>query len=454
MNRLIILLAAAATLVTSLAAQIAVRRITIDDAVRIAMEQNSDLRSARLDVDRADARVQEAFGYALPTVDFSSRYTRALKKPVFFFPNIFANPPRPNELVTVAVGSNYALDASFQARQTLFNGTVLAGMGAANIYSNAARDLYRSKQLETVTNVKKAFYQALLAREALELMRASLNNAENNLKNVNLLRQQGLLSEYDELRATVAVENLRPTVIQSETNATLAIEGLKAAAGLDPSETVEPVGVMQFVAPDDSLLAAAPGLVLENNPSYAAIEKQVDVGNAFVLAERSNYLPTIAAFGTYQFQAAKNSATVSTNDLINSSSIGLSISMNLFQGLQTNARVQQAQVDVRKTEEQLASVERNLKIGITSVIGNIRAARQRYEAQARTIEQAERGYKIMTARFLSGAATQLEVNDAELALTQAKVNRIQALFDYLVASAQLDQFLGRLPAGVTSEDID
>jgi outer membrane protein TolC len=430
------------------------RRLTIDDAVRLAMEKNSDLHSARLDVDRADARVQEAFGYALPSIDFSSRYVRTLKKPVFFFPDIFSSPPRPERTVTIAIGSNYSLDASFTARQILFNGTVFAGMGAASIYSSAAREVYRSKQLETVTNVKKAFFQTLLAKDALELMRSSLYNAESNLKNVNLLRQQGLLSEYDQLRATVAVENLRPAVIQSETNATLAIENLKATVGVDPSETIEPIGMMEYVPMDDSLIAAAPSMLLDSNPSYAAVEKQVEVGKAFVLAERANYLPTIAAFGNYQFQAAKNSSNMSTNDLINSSQIGLTVTMNLFQGLQTNARVQQAQVDVRKGEEQRTSVERNLKIGLTSVIGNIRAARQRFEAQARTIEQAERGYKIVTTRFLSGAATQLEVNDAELALTQTKVNRIQALYDYLVASAELDRILGRLPASVPPTDLD
>ena len=68
------------------------------------------------------------------------------------------------------------------------------------------------------------------------------------------------------------------------------------------------------------------------------------------------------------------------------------------------------------------------------------------EAQQRTVETAERGYKIVTTRFLANAATQLEVNDAQLALTQAKVNRIQAVYDYLVASADLDELLGRLPS--------
>ena len=80
------------------------------------------------------------------------------------------------------------------------------------------------------------------------------------------------------------------------------------------------------------------------------------------------------------------------------------------------------------------------------MVGNLRQARKRVEAQQKTVETAERGYKIVTARFLASAATQLEVNDAQVALDQARVNRIQALYDYLVAAADLDRLIGRLPA--------
>jgi len=104
-----------------------------------------------------------------------------------------------------------------------------------------------------------------------------------------------------------------------------------------------------------------------------------------------------------------------------------------------------------KSEEQKTNVGRNLKIGLMATVGSLQAARKRIEAQERTVEQAERGYKIVTARFLSNAATQLEVNDAQLALTQARVNRVQATYDYLIAAAELDQLIGRLPAYVAHE---
>ena len=428
------------------------RRLTIEGAVQLAMELNSDLKAARLDVDRADARVKEAWGYAMPSVSLSGTYTRALKKPVFYLPSDFANPAagvRPIE-----IGSNHSVSAALSAQQILFNGTVFAGVGAAGIYSDAARDLYRSKQLETVTTVKRAFYGALLSREARDLMHSSLENAERNLRNVQLLRSQGILSEFDELRATVSVDNLRPAVIQAETGFELSLEGLKTTVGLDAEDSVELIGTMEFVALDDSLIGRAHELVLERNPGYAGLRKQIEVNEAFVLAEKANYLPTISAFGNYQYQSQKNTLDMSTADFIASSQVGLQFSLNVFQGLQTNARVEQAQVDVQKSQEQLLNTERNLKTGMTSIIGTLRAARKRIEAQERTVEQATRSHEIVTTRFLNGAATQLDVNDAQLALTQAKVNRIQALYDYLVASAEFDQVLGRLPAYVINTDRD
>jgi outer membrane protein TolC len=177
----------------------------------------------------------------------------------------------------------------------------------------------------------------------------------------------------------------------------------------------------------------------------------VEVNDAIVGVERSEYLPSLAAFGNYQWQAQRNQWGVSTQDFIASAQIGLSLSMNVFTGLQTNARVDQARVDVRKAEEQAAGLELALRTEVEAVILRLRTARERLLAQERTVEQARKGYRIATTRYTSGSGTQLEVNDAQLALTRASVNRIQSVYDYLEASADLDQLLGRVPDFVPKE---
>ncbi len=431
---------------TVMAGDRAAKVLTLDDAIQIALQNNQDLISARLEVEKANARVKEAIGTALPSLDFSSRYTLALKKPVFFLPDF--NNLSSGRTIPIRVGSDHAVELALSARQVLFNAAVITGVGAARIYQKAARDLYRSKQAETVAKVRKAFYGVLLAKEVSLMMQSNLKNAEENLKNVRLMKQQGLVSEYDELRAVVGVENLKPAVIQAENNYALAVDGLRMAMGVGPTEEYVIQGMLDFTAVDQGILASAMETVLEKNSSLSALRHQVDVNKAFVNIERSNYLPTLAAFGNYQYQVAKNDLRISTRDFVGSSVVGVQVSINLFQGLQTNARVDQAKVDVRKAEEQLNSLENSLRTAVHSVVLQLEQARRRIEAQEKTVEQAERGYKIATTRFTSGSGTQLEVNDAQLALTQAKVNRMQAIYDYLVASADLDQLIGRLPAYV------
>jgi len=420
------------------------RQLTMQEAVRLALRNNPELESSRLEMEKARARVREAWGYTMPSIGLSGQYTRQIKKSVFYLPGSFFDQPA-DVSVPVEIGSTHSLALGLTATQIIFNGAVFIGVGATQVYSEAADELYTGKRTEVVARTRKAYYGVLMAREALNLVRQSLANAEENLKNVRLLRAQELLSEYDELRATVGVENLRPAVIQSETNFDLAVDALRNTMGLASSEVIAVEGDLRFELYDPGVVSSAESVLVEANSTLRALRLQREVGQAYVKAERSNYLPTLVAFGNYQYQTQKNDIRISTADFIASSAVGLQLSLNIFQGMQTNARVDQAAIDVLKTESQLVTVENNLRTALRASLGTLEQSQKRLNAQEKNVETAERGYKIVTARFLASAATQLEVNDAQLALTQARVNRIQAIYDYLVASADLDLLLGRMP---------
>jgi outer membrane protein TolC len=420
--------------------------ITLETAVRAALRGNHDLAAARLEVERAEARVSEAWGYALPRLDVSARYSRAIQKPVFFLPDF--NDLSSGRVMPIEIGSTNSFDMTFSASQVLFNSAVFTGVGTAHVYAKAAREMYRAKEVEVVTGVRKTYYGALLAAQVASVARENLKNAEDNLRRVTLLASQGLVAEYDRLRAIVGVENLRPEITRAENAATLAVNALRIAMGVPFADSLEVSGDIAFEPVDSAIVAEAQAIVLDANPSLAALRYQVEVNDAFIAVERSNYLPTLAAFGNYQLQAQKNDLRVSTRDIVASSLVGVTLSLNIFNGLQTNARVEQAQLDMRKVQEQITGLELQLRTGVQSATLQLRRIRQRIAAQEETIRTAERGYAIAAARYGSGSGTQLEVNDARLALTQARLNLAQTHFEYLVASADLDQILGRLPSFV------
>lgn len=417
------------------------RVLTLADAIATAVKNNPQLRIARLEMEKADAQVREAVGTALPNLSASGTYAYALKKQVFFLPDF--NDPSSGRIMPIEIGSDHSVQFGFTATQILFNSAVFTGVGAAKIYQGASRNMYRDAYNKTVSQVRQAWYGALFMRSAHDMMQASMKNAEDNLRNVRILHEQGIVSEYDLIRADVQVENIRPMVLESERNLVLAMNGLRMTMGLSPDQSLSVDGVLEMEQVDPVLIERAEQLVRENNPALRALSQQVEMNDALVKINRSDYLPTLTAFGNYAWQDQKNDFNrFAFNSLVGSSQIGLQLNLNLFNGFQTMSKVHQAEVEYLKSIETQKSSEDGMQTNAQNVRLRLLEARKRIETQGRTVEQAEKGYQIATTRYKAGTGTQLEINDADLALMRARVNRIQAIYDYNVAAAELLALLG------------
>jgi outer membrane protein len=414
--------------------------IGLDDALQLAAQNNRELKIARMDMDKADYRVQEAFGTAMPNITASGQYTRAIEKPVFFLPAAFLTPGATG-VIPIEIGSNNSYQLGLTATQILFNSAVFTGVGTAKIYQKASREMYRNSYNSVLSNVKRAFYGGLFAQSVADMMNASMKNAEDNLRNVELMNKQGIVSDYDLIRAQVQVGNIRPNVMQAERNVLVAQNGMKILLGMDADAKLVLKGTLEYVPADPEMYGNAEQAVVSSNASLKALEFQTEVAREIVTINKSENLPTLAAFGNYTWQAQKETFAMSTNDFVRSSQVGLNLSFSLFNGLQSNARINQAEIDYLKSEEQRKSVTMALKTQAMTIRLRIEEAKKRIETQTKTVEQAEKGYRIVTTRYAAGSGTQLEVNDADLALMQARVNRVQAIFDYNVACADMEELL-------------
>lgn len=413
------------------------RQLTLDEAIEIALRNNRDLQVARLEIEKADAQVTEAFGNALPSIDLGATYTRNLQKQVFYFPGAdgIARP--------ISIGSDNALGADLSLRQILFNSAVITGLGTAETYSKISRQQLRATAAETVLSVKKAYYGALFARDVLTLNEQLLRNAESNYQNARQFFQAGLRAEFDAIRAEVQVENQRPAVVQARDNYQMTIDNLRLLMALPPGDTLILAGSLSRPDAVDTTvpaIATARELLERHNAQLQTVRLGTEVSEKLIDISRSEYLPTVALFGTYQYQAQADN--FSDLDFQPSSMVGLNFSLNLFNGWQTTARVTQAKIDHLKSEQQLAQLDHALHTQLESVLRRINYAQQRITASDRTIAQAERGYQIATVAYRAGTGTQLQINDAELALAQSRLNQLNAIFDYRNALADLEGLMG------------
>ena len=406
--------------------------ITLEDAVTQAVKNNRQLEIARLEMEKADAQVKEAYGYAMPSLSFGGTYTHTFKTPEIVF--------TVDTMVSrIKIGTENSYQMGFNASQVLFNSVVFTGVGTAKIYQKASREMYRASYNAAIANVKRAFYNVLLARQVYETTKASMANAEENFKNATILHEQQIISDYDLIRSEVQVENIRPMVIESEQRVLVATNALKVQLGLNAEAMIAVKGSLDFAPVDSSLLDPSKAAV--QNAGLKALNYQKQVTEELIAINRSEYMPTLSAFGNYQWTAQRNNLSVRGKDFVASSQAGITLSINLFSGMQTVARIRQAIADKQKAQQQINDTRETLKTQMQNVALRLEEAQKRIAGQSRTVELAEKSYKIAKTRYNTGSGTQLELNDADLSLMRARLNRIQAIYDYSIAKTDLEELI-------------
>lgn len=424
-----------------------VRRLTLKDAVSIAIEQNRNLKIAYYDKDKNEQRIKEAYGNAMPTVTGTGQYIRNLKLPVFYMPgfsfdqygHFLLGPSQPLE-----IGLKNNFSGTISAEWPLYQGAVYAGIRAAKIVDEISAENIINTRASTITDVKKAYYNILIVREQYNLLTQSIKRGSQALKDVKLLFEQGLAGELDTLRAFVAVENMKPLLIKTENGISIAKSYLGNLLGLPSGDVIEPADSLTAaeLTRQYDFSGASTQEALSRRPELSLLDLQIKANDELINAEIAGHLPTLAAFG--QLKAELQADTYNFNQRWPASAvIGLSLSVPIFSGFRTDAKIEQARIEKMKLETQLENLKDLIATDVKVNASSVEEAHRRIEAQRQTVKSAERSYELTRSRWLKGLSRQTELFDAELALTQAKTNYLQAVYDYLAAGAELEKALGR-----------
>ena len=419
-----------------LSAQENIMNLDLEKAIQIALEKNTEIKVAKLEIDKSEEKLREARSGLFPNIDASGQYQRYIEKPVIFMP-----PGSPFGEV-LEIGSNNSYLGTIGASIPIFSLGLYHGIGVASKSVELNSENLRFTEVATINNVKRLFYSVLLAREFKDVINQSLQNALDQFENVKRLNEQGVASDYDLLRAEVQVENLRPQVIQAENNYEISKENLKVLIGLKSEQEINILGEFDYDGQYDISLQQFLDDVMKNNPQLAVLNKQKEIANRTISLEKSAYFPTLSAFGNYQYQTQSDDFNISDYKWVTTFIVGLQLQIPIFNGFKTPARVEQAKITLNQVEEQRQGLTEALKTQLQNAVYAIEQTIIRIKGQDKNIEQAQQGYEIAKTRFENDLGTQLEVNDAELALRQARLNRLQAIYDLRIAEAELQMILG------------
>lgn len=420
-----------------------VLRLGVDDAVRLGMEGNRDLALGRLERDRASEQVRKAWSALLPQADATFGYTRHIEPTVVYFPS-FGQADGVGPITEYAISMDNAASAGVSVSQKLFDARSFAALRASSIVRSISDESYRVVVADVVTGIKKAYYSVLAADAGLKLYRESMRRNHEALRESRALFAEGMAADIDTLKAYLAVENIRPDLLKAQKMTLIERARLKNLLGLAPSDSLELTDSLSApVTPELPSLDEAYRQALGARPDIRQLELQVDAESESIGVARGERYPMLTVVGQLQTQTQFDDGTaLSSTEWPVTSSAGVQVSLPLFSGYRISAAVAEAKIMRMQARTRLEKFKADVRSELEVRLAEVEEALARVRVQDRTVQTAERSYRISLLRYREGVGSHLELTDAELQLFKARTDHEQALYDYLVASAELDRSLG------------
>ncbi len=417
-------------------------KLDLTTALKIAQDNNPTIKIAELEIERVDYSKKEALGNLLPSLSASGQYSNSIMKSVMFMPESFSAMMGGQKYMEIGYKNSYT--GTVSAALPLVNFALWEQIKSKQNEIDLILEKARASKIDMAKQVKDAYFAVLLAKNSLKVLERSINNAKETLKTTETSFAQGVVSEYDLIRAKVQVNNLNPSYISAKNGLELAILQLKMILSLpQEQEIVFTENLEDFSNRIISVSAAESESAANNNSDIMQLELNiVSLKNSLRLVN-SQHLPSLSAFGQYSYQTQSDDFKFADYNWVGSAAIGLQLSIPIFNGRTVVNKAKQLKISLQELELQKQYASDGINLQIQSAINSMKAAQEQLLVNKDAISQAERGYEIAKVRYQTGTGTILELNDSELSMTQANLNYQQSLYNFLTAQTNLEKVLGK-----------
>jgi len=410
--------------------------LTLDKSISLALSENPNYLATQQGVDAAQAQVRYAAAQFFPVLDAVGLQNLDKKVMVLDFPSLI--PGGRSQRIPLDFTKIYQLSLNFQF-PLYTGGRLTSGYKQAKYNLLASEEGVRQTGQETVFAVKRSFYTYLLTKELVRVTEETLGLAEKLLQNVKNMSEVGMASRLDLLRAEVRVSNLKPPVIQARNSVSVAELGLKTILGLDLAQPVEIVGELSY-QPLEVNLQESLSKAMAERPELSQVNYQKKIAGEMKKIALANSLPTLAVSGNYNYWS--NLFNLKRVNWESYYSFNLVLTIPIFQGLSTPAQVAQAKAQIRQIEFAEKGLIDQIKFEVESAILNINQAKESLISQEKNVEVAKESVRVAELNYTEGLITITDVGAAQVALSEAQINYLRALFEFVIAQAQLEKATG------------
>lgn len=430
--------------------------LTLDQALKIALAENISVKVADREIERSEYAKKGTYASLFPQVDASASYQRTIKKQVMYMdfdmsalgnmgdiPGMSEGDMPAGASEGIEVGRWNTFMGGFSAAMPLVNAQLWRSLKISGQDVELAVEKARGSRLETVTQVKKAFYAVLLAKESLKVYEEVLQNAIDNFKQTEKKYNVDKVSELDYIRTKANVSGAIPSVYEAENSVYLSLWQLKAVMGIDLDTDVDVEGALSDYAQSMFYdIHLNDGYTLDDNTTMRQLAIQAEELSNTIRMQKEAYLPTLSLSFSYMMNAMTNDFKFNQFKWSPYSFAGLSISIPVFSGGKRHANVRQTEIQYDELKLQTENTERQLRIAIQNYLSQMETDMRSFSSAQETVELASKAYGIAAKSYNIGRNTLTDVNDAQLTLVQAQLNQYLTIYDFLSVKADLEQTLG------------
>ncbi|SMC38538.1 TolC family protein [Sporomusa malonica] len=399
--------------------------LTLDEAIVMALKSNPAIKISESDVKKADWDIKAAKAGKAPSVDLSHNASRSKS----------AESKILGVTIPSSIGNKFA--NSVDMTLPLYTGGRLEGtIEKAKLGRKSADFGVEKAQQQVKLDATNGYYSILQTRNLVKLREESVNQLTAHLKNVEAQYGAGTVAKSDVLRSEVEKAKAEQNLIIAKNSYELAISNLNNVIGL-PLETEIAVKEELKYEEFSQTLEDCIKLALANRPDLAQANTSVESAKADIKVAESGSKLSVAATASEKWSDSEFPGTDN-----NTWAIGINASYNLFDAGITKSKVKGAEVTLDKVSEQLRQIKDAAQLEVRQAYLNMKEAEKRIDTSKVAVTKGEEDFKIAQVRYSAGVGTNLDVIDSQVALTSAKTDYVQALYDYNTSRAKLDKAMG------------
>lgn len=424
---------------------LAQKRMTLQECIDYALQNNQNVKSAHAGVTAAEAKVDEYIATGLPQIAGNADLANNYIIPTSFLPGEFFG--QPGEYIGVQFGTQYTGRATLDLNQMIFSGSYFVGLKAAKTYTELSKKDLISAEIDLVANVKKAYYSVLVYQERDALVQKNYKRLDSLLRQTKIMYENGFAEKIDVSRVQVQFNNIAQTAKNSATALDISMKLLKFQMAMPFTEPLELAETLQTLQLSVLTEDYKTDFNYNNRIEYSKLQVNKELVLLDIKNTRSQYLPTLDFYGNYGASygtSVFNSFVAFGENWRTLGAYGLRLNVPIFDGLRKNKVVQQKKAQLLQVElaQDLTRQQIDLEQEqLNQQFANNLAA---LKAQRENMQLAEEVYNVANLKYQQGLGSNMEVLDADTDFKQAQTNYFSALYDALISTVDLEKAYGKL----------